>query len=340
MPKEPDITWISHTSAQEGCDAIKRLLAGPITLDTLRLLQAAEAYETTTAQPRASLQKAIKNAIGKVSSQLTAESTKKLTSKKAPATDTPVTPTEVTTESPQDPQWDHVRQSLVIVRNAGRSYLYLQAWFGWVLALKKKEHQSQGGGRGGDRKSTNRPTGPLIPWAEKVATELGVPCRTADRFITLHEGFKAKLKRVAAKAPKESKPALALALFETANPLSLAPEKLEQLQEIAASLCEGESQASLMQELNLIPTPKVIKSAAPGKKDQEPAEQLAFKFWSSHASAICDARAQGEKALYLLPLESDDPAKPGLLFLQSETAALLKSIEEAMATHKKGIKKA
>jgi hypothetical protein len=245
---------------------------------------------------------------------------------------------EVTDQHPQDPSWDNARAALLTLRRTGRTYVYLQAWFGWHLATKKAEHRAAGGGRGGDRKSKSQ-VSPLIPWGEKVLAETGLPQRTADRFILLHEAFKTKLKRVAGKAKKGSKEALALSLFENANPLALPTEKLEQLQEIAASLCDGDTQGSLMQELGIVPEPKTITQAAKSAQKEPPAdEQTAFAFWRSHATAIVDARSSGVKALYLLPVESDDPEKPGLRFLQAETAALLQEIESAIATHAKPAK--
>lgn len=241
---------------------------------------------------------------------------------------------EVVTAGPADPAWEGIRQTIAAVRATGRAYLFGQAWLGWQLATLKKAHHANGGGKGGDRKST-RQVGGLISWAQIVKEEAGFSDRTADRFIQIFEATKAKLKRAKKGATVN---ATALALFQSENPLALPPEQREALQDVIASLCDGETQASLMEELNVVPTP-----AAPpvGKKARREAkesdEQLAFHFFDGPASAICRARAAADykKLLYMLPATTDEEGKVSLVFLRDEVAAMLEDVNEALAKHAK-----
>jgi hypothetical protein len=252
---------------------------------------------------------------------------------------------EVTDEQPLDPAWDQARQQLAALKATGRVYLYQQALFGWHLANLKKEHQANGGGRGGDRKSI-RQVGGLISWPKKVQQETGLSDRTADRFIALHDATKAKLKRLIAsdKKKKADGPALSLALLETANPLALPLEQREKVQEIVSSLCDGLTQGSLMAELGVVPkahnltTPPEKEKG--GEGDQLTPEQMAFHFFDGPASAIVKARTAADYHTLLnsLPVVADEEGKVSLSFLRAEAAALLADIEQAMAAHAKPAK--
>ncbi len=241
---------------------------------------------------------------------------------------------EVTTDQPKDPAWDGIRRTIASVRSAGRAYLFGQAWLGWQLSCKKKDH---GCTHGGNRRSS-RQLGDLKSWPEIVKEETDFSDRTADRFIQLFEATKAKLKRTKKDAPANKS---ALILLQSENPLALPPEQREAVQDVIASLCDGETQASLMRELGVVPTPAAPpvgpKKKAEGKLTNE---QLAFDFFDGPASAIVKARAAKDykTLLYMLPATTDQEGKVSLVFLRDETAAMLDDINEALAAHAKPAK--
>ena len=248
----------------------------------------------------------------------------------------PADPVEVTTERPKDPAWDGVRMTLARVQSAGREYLYGKAWLGWQLFMLKKAHGIQ---RGGDRKSNGQPVRLIRSWADIVKDELDLHERTANRMIEKFEAVKAKAKRCLKTLPGGKN---TLTIFQSKNPLALPPEQREAMLEIITSLCDGESEGSLLQELKIIPTPKlppVGRKQRTGEKITD--EQFAFDFFEGPASAICKARASAEykKLLYMLPATTDEEGKVSLVFLRDETAAMLDDINEALATHAKPAKR-
>lgn len=243
----------------------------------------------------------------------------------------------VTEDRPKDPAWDAIRQTISQVRAAGRAYLFGKAWLGWQLSVRKAEHhKAGGGGRGGDRKSMGQIV-PLISWEEIVDRETGLNKRAADRMIELFEATKAKLKREQKKAKVPAQKD-ALTILQSENPLALPPEQREFVQDVIASLCDGETASSLMEELGVIkppPAPPIGKKKR--KEDKLTPEQLAFDFFDGPASAIINARAskQYKKLLYMLPPVTDDPDKPSLVFLRDEMQAMVDDLNEALAAHAK-----
>lgn len=243
----------------------------------------------------------------------------------------------VTTEVPKDPAWDGVRNTLAAVRSAGRAYLFAQAWAGWQLTVLRKSYGVQKG-----PKSNSAKLAETRSWEQIVQDETGLPYRTAMRFIDLYESTQKKLKK--AKLTNASKSALAL--FQSENPLALPPEQREHLQDVIASLCDGETQASLLRELKIVPElakPPVQKGS---KTDDETPEdnpqQIAFHFFDGPASAICKARASADytKLLHLLPPTSDEQGKVSLTFLRDEAAAMVDEINAVLAQHAKSANKA
>lgn len=240
----------------------------------------------------------------------------------------------LTTDHPADPAWDGIRQTIANVRAAGRAYLFGQAWLGWQLATLKKQHGAVGSGR----RKESRQVGDFRPWAQIVKDETGFSDRTADRFIQIFDATKAKLKRCKKDAPVNHE---ALVLFQSENPLALTPEQREALQDIIASLCDGETQASLMQELGVVPTPAAPPAGAKKKPDSKlTPEQLAFDFFEGPARAICNARAMADykKLLHMLPPTTEEEGKVSLIFLRDEVSAMLDDLNEALAQHAKPAK--
>lgn len=246
---------------------------------------------------------------------------------------------EVTTDIPKDPAWDGIRNTLAAVRSAGRAYLFAQAWAGWQLTVLRKSH----GVRAGHPKKNSAKLAELRSWEQIVQDETGLPYRTAMRFIDLFESTQKKLK----KAKKTADNKNALALFQSENPLALPPEQREHLQDVISSLCDGETQASLLRELKIVPelAPPPVQKGGKGdasKKPEDNPQLLAFHFFDGPASAICKARASAEyaKLLHLLPTTSSEQGKVSLTFLRDEAAAMVDDINAVLATHAKSANKA
>jgi hypothetical protein len=245
------------------------------------------------------------------------------------------TPVEVTDAEPtpqQDPAWNGVRQTIAVIRSTGRAYLFAQAWAGWQLSVLKKEF----GVKEGRRPKNSAKLAELRSWDEIVEAETGLPRRTADRFIELFEATKAKLKRTKKDAPVTKD---ALAIFQSENPLALPPEQREALQDVVSSLCDGETQASLLRELKIVPEP-VMPAATKGTKEKpEPPEQLAFHFFDGPASHLFRMRAASDykKFLHLLPATSDEQGKISLRILHDEAEAFLSDLRDALAAHAKAV---
>jgi hypothetical protein len=245
-------------------------------------------------------------------------------------------PVEVTEARPKDPAWDSVRQTLASVQEAGRKYLYGKAWLGWQLLMLKKAN----GVREGRPSKNSDKLSEFRPWAKIVKDELDLEERTANRLIEKFEAVKAKAKRALKTLPGGKN---TLVVFQSENPLALPPEQREAMMNIIASLCEGETEASLLEELKIIPTPA---PPPPGKKekrgDKITTEQLAFDFFDGPASAICKARAAKDykTLLFMLPPTTNEEGKVSLTFLRDETAAMLDDINEALAAQAKPAKPA
>ena len=252
----------------------------------------------------------------------------------------PMTPS--TTTAPQsdetvitDPAWEGIRQTIASVRAAGRAYLFGQAWLGWQLATLKKQHGAIGSGR----RKESRQIGDFKSWKEIVLAETGLSDRTADRFIQLFEATLAKLKR---NKKRKSIDSNALVLFQSENPLALPPEQREALQDVIASLCDGETQASLMQELGVVAKAKEMpKGGQRGKKD-EPATagQLAFHFFEAMVAPVINARTNPDykKLLYALPAYPTSESAISLDTIATECRAILADIEEVQKAQAKPAK--
>lgn len=228
--------------------------------------------------------------------------------------------------------WDTVRAGLDQVRSIGKTYLMGQCWIGWQLTHLKKEH----GGWGGDRRSS-RQVGDLKSWAEVVRDETGLPDRTADRFIKLFEASLAKLKRTHGAVVGKAY----LLAFERETPLAVADEEAADLREIIASLCDGETQGSLLQELGIIPKHEMPKGGGKPKTGDEPtAGKMAFVFFETMLAPIVNTRCSPDykKLLHVLPAYSTRDNPVSLDAIATECRAILADIAEVQAAHAKPAK--
>lgn len=237
----------------------------------------------------------------------------------------------VTTDAPKDPRWDQVRETSEHLRACGRLFLRGQVKLGLMLAALKKEHCQIGAGR---PKKNSADSAKLLPWEEIVRQETGYSRRQCDEFIRLAEACKLKLKtakKLDLPAPAKKN---AIVLFQQENALTLTDEQWKDVDLVIGSLTTGETQASLMQELGLVPKPKAMPS---GKKedpapapDQE-AGQLAFHFFDAVAAPLINARTNPDykKLLYALPVDSSEEHPLSLSTIEAEARALLADVMEA-----------
>ena len=240
------------------------------------------------------------------------------------------TTTEVTTS---DPRWDEVRNTAKQIAATGRMYLRGQVRLGMLLAALKKDHRANGGGQGGNRKSTGRIC-PLILWDDLVKQETGYSRRACDVFIDLYDATVAKLKRhKTEKLPDVASRKTALALLtEGGNLAKLTESQWELVDVTIASLTDGETQASLMIELGVLPKPKAMPTGGVRKKGgSEPVGQLAFHFFDALMSPLVNARANPDYKKFLcgLPLHVDNEHPISLISMEAEAKALLADIEDA-----------
>jgi len=236
-----------------------------------------------------------------------------------------------------DPSWETIRQTILAVRSAGRLYLFGQCWLGWQLATLKKHYRV----REGRPTKNSANLAEFQTWPEIVRNETGFSDRTADRFIQLFDAVQAKCKRLA-RSDKTSPAAEKLALFRDSNPLDLPPDQREALQEIIASLCDGETQAHLMRELAVLPPPN-LPPVGPKTRSKEPdltPQQLAFAFFDHPVNVIMTTRAcrDYQNLLHCLPVTTTEDGKVSLVLLRAEIAAMLEDIESAIAKQAKPAK--
>lgn len=236
---------------------------------------------------------------------------------------------EVTTDQPKDPRWDQVRETSEQLRACGRLFLRGQVKLGMMLSALKKDL----GIRAGKGLKTSADSAKVLSWEDIVKQETGYSRRQADEFIRLAEAAKSKLKT----AKKLNLPAPvkkdAIALFRSENPLTLSDDQWTLVDQVIGSLTSGETQASLMQELGIVPKPKAMpKGTNTGKKDDDEstAGQLAFHFFDAVAAPLINARTNPDykTMLYSLPFESDEENPLSLATLEAEARALIADIEE------------
>ncbi len=240
---------------------------------------------------------------------------------------------EVTNDSPLDPAWDAVRQTAQQLHAVGRLWLRGQVRLGMQLAALKKEVGSVGSGR----RNKVPESGTFLPWADRVKQETGYSRQSCDEFIRLYEATVAKLK----KAKKLDLPAAAkksaLVIFQDNSALTLTDEQWALVDDVIGTLTTGETQASLMQALNLIPTPKAMPDGrgkgSKGAIKKGEAGLLAFHFFEAVANPLINARSNPDykKLLYALPFESDDENPLSLSGLKAEFQAAIADIEEVEA---------
>lgn len=236
------------------------------------------------------------------------------------------------------PAWDNARTYLAGVKQAFRMSIAGQVLVGMELMTLKKDlgfiHGANKGGPSGQFVHTER------TWSEWVAAELGISYKTADRLILMWDSARTRIKKIGhtGDLPGGTKK---LALILDARPATLAEEDREKLAAVVERITDGATQAELLEDLKL-----VKKNALPpdttGQNNRKPPrddiEQMAFNFWLGGGNQIMGLRSHGSQYLNMLPVESNDPEKPGLRILREETAALLDDIDAAINANLKPAK--
>lgn len=326
------IRWICKTSIDDGKNHIKAMLKDRgkrYTDEQLReALEAAIAHEIHTSH-RKSLIVALRSAIKQVTPEPTGTRLNHETGL-----------VELTHEQPKDPRWDQVRETTHQMTLAGRVFLRCQVKLGMLLWALKKEFGHVGSGR----RNKVPESGTFLPWADLVKQETNYSRQSCDEFIRYWEATKAKLKT----AKKLDLPAAAkkdaLVLFQVENPLTLTDAQWQLVDQVIGTLTTGETQASLLAHLGIVPKPKpmpIPKGGGKGKGDNDmTAGQLAFHFFSTIADPLINCRTNPDykKLLYALPVESDEDHPLSLSSIEAEARALIADIDEAKRKNAKPAK--
>lgn len=243
-----------------------------------------------------------------------------------------------TTPATLHPAWDNARQYLAGVQQALRLSIAGQVLVGMELMTLKKDLGFSGSGRRPENGQIvhNTPR----TWAEWTAAELGISYKTADRMILMFDAARARLKKIGhtGDLPGGTKK---LAIIVDSRPGTLSQEDRDKLAAVVERITDGATQAELLEELKLVKKHAMPPDSTGRQRDpknDEPAEQLAFNFWLGGGNEIMELRHRGSQYLNMLPVESNDPAKPSLRTLREETAALLADIEAAINANLKPAK--
>jgi hypothetical protein len=235
-----------------------------------------------------------------------------------------------------DPAWDNARLYYRAVRTTGRQFIVAQICLGWELFNKKKE---LGFTHGGDRKSSGHAVH-LIgkTWEQWIRQEIDpdLQRRTADRLIQTFLGFCEKCpKKLRVTFESSGKRSLITTLSKP--PTSLTAKDRQIIETAIAKCSDGETQRSLLEELNLV---KVHKALAGGdtsgsKKDKltdaELMGQLAFKFFQPIAEGLHRMRANPDHEAYLhtIPITSSEEGEISLTMLENDLEAALHDVKAA-----------
>ncbi len=255
--------------------------------------------------------------------------------------------------------WSRAKGLLADLKSHVRRSLAAQVLIGKELASLKKK---LGFTHGGARRGSSRQIGDLKSWSELTSAELGIPDRTADRWIQCFESATARAKARRNKARRENN-ADELITWELACRLLTIPadeldgKELEQLAECVGRIVDHDSQADLLDELGIAKRPSDLQPGKGGdtRKGDKMTDEVGWLGYSAKAihdqfNGICEMMQDIRKADYLksslheLPLSNPDPEKltlykfKGILedVLHGEVAGLLKFVEEEIASKSQG----
>jgi hypothetical protein len=231
-----------------------------------------------------------------------------------------------------DPGWDNARLYYRAVKTTGRQFLVSQICLGWELSNKKKELGFVGAGR----RPEIAQLGQLSKtWQEYLNSEIDpdLTRQTADRLIQVYDGFCEKCpKKLRVAFQSGGKRSLITTLSKP--PGNLTAKDRQTIETAIAKASDGETQRSLLEELNLVKVHKSLPGGDTSKhkkekpSDEELMGQLAFKFCEPVAKALQTFRIDGERDAFLaaLPLHSSEPDAITLTTLETDFEAALQSV--------------
>jgi len=235
-----------------------------------------------------------------------------------------------------DPAWDNARLYFRAVKTTGRQFIIAQICLGWELHHKKQElgfvHGNNQHGRTGQLGQSSR------TWEQWLEHELGqdLPRRTADRLIGVYLGFCEKCpKKLRVTFESGSKRSLITTLSKP--PGSLTDKERAVIETAIAKCSDGETQRSLLEELNLVKAHKPLTggdTSAHRKDKPSDAElmgQLAFRFFQPLADTLHSMRSTPDREAYLhtIPLVSSEDSDISLASLERDLEATLRDVQAA-----------
>jgi len=235
-----------------------------------------------------------------------------------------------------DPAWDNARLYYRAVRTTGRQFLVAQICLGWELSNKKKElgfvHGNNQHGRTGQLGQSSK------TWEQYLQDELGdgLPRRTADRLIMVFLGFCEKCpKKLRVTFQSTGKRSLITTLSKP--PASLTTKDRQTIETAIAKASDGETQRSLLEELNLVKKHVPLQggdTSAHRKEKPSDAElmgQLAFKFFEPLADSLHRLRIDSDREAFLhtIPIASSEEGEISLTTLENDLEAALHDVRAA-----------
>lgn len=233
----------------------------------------------------------------------------------------------------QDPAWDNARLYFRAFKATSRENRVAQICLGWELSNKKKELGFMGAGR----RPVIAQVGQLTKtWQEYLHKNIdpNLTRQTADRFIDVFEGFKEKVpKKLLAGFTATAKRSLLTTLSKP--PTTLTAKERETIEVAIMKCSDGETQQSLLEELNLVKVHKALTggdtSGSPKKKKPTDAElmgQLAFKFFEPIAEGLQAFRTDKDRDAFLATLElhSSEEGAITLTTLEADLEAALETV--------------
>ena len=238
------------------------------------------------------------------------------------------------------PAWDNARNYLAGVKQAFRMSIAGQVLVGMELMTLKKDlgfilGNNQHQRIGQSVQSSDR------TWSEWVSAELGISYKTADRLILMWDSARIRIKKIGHTGDLQGG-TKKLSLIVESDSTDLSTEDRDKLAAVVERITDGATQAILLEELRIVkrnaPPPDTTGQNNRKPATDDPVEQMAFNFWLGGGSQIMDLRSHGSQYLNMLPVDSNDPEKPGLRILREETAALLGDIDAAINANLKPAK--
>lgn len=191
-------------------------------------------------------------------------------------------------------------------------------------------------GRGGDRRSNRHDVGLNRSWDDWCKSELGLSCRTVDRWIDCWEASKARIKKLGGETSL-------LGLLEN-PPVDPADANRKILEAAVEKITSGVNQKELLEDLRLVKAPATLTGGDTSEhqttKPELTAEQLAFSFFQPVALSLHQLRSTPDyqALLHQLPVEAADEQALSLAALEYETERLLEDIRAAKAAKSKSVR--